>query len=96
MQAAIRDASVLSVAAAVALVWTFVDVARAVGAVVTSAFVEYPEETIDAIGAGEYDPALTWEVGDRVIAFEPLVQTGIAFGVALLAAAIVLGQRPRL
>ncbi len=92
LEHAVRDASVLAVAAAVALVWTFLDLARACGILVISVFSDRPEADITS-GLDIFGGPLRWGIGDRLINFAPLVESGTAFAVAILAAAIVLGRR---
>jgi hypothetical protein len=87
LEALVRETGLLAIAAGIALGWTAVRVAEAIGDLVVGVLDERPErEGLPPYFGPLYSETLTLHIGDRVLLLTPLVHSLIAFAVVLAAA----------
>jgi hypothetical protein len=86
---AVRRLTLLTLLLGVALGWSLFEIARGVGVLVTTLLKHVPDE-----GLYGYQP-LAWQVGDRVILLQELVEGLIELGLLLLLTAGIARIRRR-
>jgi hypothetical protein len=86
---AVRRLTLLTLLLGVALGWSLFEIARGVGVLVTTLLKHVPDE-----GLYGYQP-LAWQVGDRVILLQELVEGLIELGLLLLLTARIARIRRR-
>jgi hypothetical protein len=86
LEGLLRETGLLAIAAGIALGWTGVRVAQAVGDLVVGLLDERTQEGIPPYFGPEYSETLTLHLGDRLLLLTPLVHSLIAFAVVLAAA----------
>ena len=84
-----RRLTLLTLMLGVALGWALFEIARGVGVLVTTLLKHVPND-----GLYQYQP-LAWQVGDRVILIQELVEGLIELGLLLLLVAAIARRRRR-
>jgi ABC-type arginine transport system permease subunit len=87
----LRDATLVTLALALALGWTLVLFAQGVSETITTLFTHYSDSDLLDLSGGR---PLTWAVGDRVLTLNALVSGLIALGV-VVAVAMLIDRRSR-
>jgi len=87
----LRDATLVTLALALALGWTLVLVGQGLAETVTTLLTHYPPGDLHGLPEGR---PLTWIVGSRILTVSSLVSGLIAFGLAF-AVAIAVDRRTR-
>jgi hypothetical protein len=82
----LRDATLVTLALALALGWTLVLVAQGVSETVSSLLTHYPESELLDLQGGR---PLTWAVGGRIFTINSLVTGLVAFAVVVAVALLV-------
>jgi predicted anti-sigma-YlaC factor YlaD len=85
----LRDATLVTIALAIALGWALFQVAEGLSAVFTTLLTEYPSE---AGAAHTFFEPLTWNVRDRVLTLGPLLR-GLIELAAVLSLALLLSRK---
>lgn len=88
----LQDTTLVTVALAIALGWSLFQVGEGLATLVTTFFTRYPFES-DLFEGGDFLPALTWEVGGRILSFSDLVEGLVELATVLLVALVVQWRR---
>lgn len=87
----LRDATLVTLALALALGWTLVLVGQGLAETVTTLLTHYPQSEVLDLDGGR---PLTWAVGNRILALNSLVSGLIALGL-VFAVAVAVDRRTR-
>ncbi len=87
----VHDATLVTVALAIAIGWALFQVAEGVGALVTALLTQYPPSDLHAF----LTEPLTWDVGGRILTLSPLLRGLVEFAVVVLVALVVTSRTQR-
>jgi hypothetical protein len=90
----LRDATLVTLAFAIALGWALFQVAHGLAQLISTALIAYPSP-VDVLSSVRYTYPLTWVVHDRILTFGPLLEGLVELAVVLTAAVLVYRRSTR-